>query len=336
MDSLPPQVSFPETPADNDCPNCRATNARAVYAVDSIPIHSCVLLDSSEEARAFPVGDMRWAYCPDCTFLFNDAFEPALIDYSSDYEETQGFSRTFSTWLEGVATDLIARYDLTGKRIVEIGCGRGDFLELICRLGDNTGVGVDPSETAGRVDHAAGAGLSFLREHFGPQHRDLEADAIVCRHTLEHIHDPRALLESVRAAIGDEGIVFFEVPDVGRQLDEGAFWDIYYEHCSYFSEASLRHLFESSGFTVVRIEKVYAGQYLQIAARPTAKGRPPAARSVDASIRAHWASAVATFSRNCESALGNWNRFLQERLVDHESAVLWGSGSKATGFLTTL
>ncbi|MFT5477153.1 MAG: hypothetical protein ACI8Y8_002497, partial [Planctomycetota bacterium] len=41
-------------------------------------------------------------------------------------------------------------------------------------------------------------------------------------------------------------------------------------------------------------------------------------------------------SRTPATSLGNWNRFLQERLVDHESAVLWGSGSKATGFLTTL
>jgi len=334
MNFLPPQVSFPEAPAGRACPCCGGANARAIYAVSGIPIHSCVLLDSSEAARAFPTGDMCWSCCPDCTFLFNDRFDPALIDYSSDYEETQGFSPTFSTWLEGIATDLIERNGLTGKRIVEIGCGRGDFLELVCRLGDNVGIGVDPSETAGRVDHGVGRGLTFLREPFSRDHRQLKADAIICRHTLEHIHDPRALLEAVRHGIGEEGTVFFEVPDVERQVAEGAFWDIYYEHCSYFSDASLRHLFESSGFVVERIERVYAEQYLQITARPAAPGAGPA--PIDEARRAGWDSAVATFARTCESALVTWDRFRQARLQDHEKAVLWGSGSKATGFLTTL
>lgn len=325
------------------CPNCGCVETRTVYGVRRIPIHSCVLLEDAQAARSFPTGDLSWTFCESCTFLFNADFDPARMDYSSDYEETQGFSGTFTRWLEGVGRALIERYDLRGKRILEIGCGRGDFLELVARLGDAEGIGVDPSATAGRVDHSAGRGLRFLQEEFGPEHAGLAPDAIVCRHTLEHLRPARELLANVHAALmsqrgADEGgIAFFEVPDVERQLVEGAFWDVYYEHCAYYGEASLRALFEASGFRVEALERVYGDQYLQIAARavPT-PGGPRAPRVEDPATRERWRSLVQGFAESCEGAIGTWNAFRSARGADRERVVLWGSGSKATGFLSTL
>ena len=43
-------------------------------------------------------------------------------------------------------------------------------------------------------------------------------------------------------------MVFFELPDTERVLTEAAFWDIYYEHCSYFTPGSLARLFRRTGF----------------------------------------------------------------------------------------
>ncbi len=36
------------------CRSCGSKAVRAVYRASSIPVHSCVLLDSAAEARAFP------------------------------------------------------------------------------------------------------------------------------------------------------------------------------------------------------------------------------------------------------------------------------------------
>ena len=344
MTELPERVSFPALSArtgdgppatTRPCPNCESTGTEVVYEVAPVPIHSCVLLESQAAATAFPTGRVRWAWCPACTFLFNAAFDPAAIDYSEDYEETQGYSGTFTRWLEGVVDGLAARHALAGKRVVEIGCGRGDFLELLCRRTGAEGIGIDPSSTAGRVDHGAGRGLRFLREDFGPQHAELGADAIVCRHTLEHLFDARGLLGDVRAALGPGGIAFFEVPDVDRQLAEGAFWDIYYEHCAYYGEASLRAVFESTGFEVLALERVYGDQYLQITARP-AEAPPPAPVQPSEPVRDRVAAAVEAFARTCEASLSTWNAFRRARAEDGTRVVLWGSGSKATGFLTTL
>ncbi len=48
-----------------------------------------------------------------------------------------------------------------------------------------------------------------------------------------------------------------------------AFWDVYYEHCSYFSLGSLARLFRSTGFEVTGLHVEYDDQYLLVEARPS-------------------------------------------------------------------
>jgi hypothetical protein len=97
--------------------------------------------------------------------------------------------------------------------------------------------------------------------------------------TLEHIGQTQRFLTSVRmVANRSDSVIFFQVPDMHRILKEGAFWDIYYEHCSYFSKTSLTHLFTGTGFAVQRIWIGYDGQYLMIVACPMAPGFASQAR----------------------------------------------------------
>ncbi|MCZ7663017.1 MAG: class I SAM-dependent methyltransferase [Thermoleophilia bacterium] len=115
-------------------------------------MHSCVLVDSREAALAFPQGDIRLELCGSCGFVQNSAFDPGLIDYFQEYEETQGYSATFEAFARGLAAALVARHDLRGKEILEIGCGKGEFLALLCELGGNRGLGSTlPTSLGGRV-----------------------------------------------------------------------------------------------------------------------------------------------------------------------------------------
>ena len=83
-------------------------------------------------------------------------------------------------------------------------------------------------------------------------------------------------MAQVRAAIGDrtDTVVLFELPDVLRVLRDAAFWDVYYEHCSYFSPGSLARLFRLTGFEVLRLEMDYDDQYILLEAKPVPAGAP--------------------------------------------------------------
>ena len=78
------------------CPSCGGQHLSEIYRLEAIPVQSCILLDTPEEARDFPRAQLRLMFCDDCGFVFNADFNLALVDYASTTEESQHFSGTFN------------------------------------------------------------------------------------------------------------------------------------------------------------------------------------------------------------------------------------------------
>jgi SAM-dependent methyltransferase len=313
------------------CPNCLASDrCRPFYEVPAVPTNSCLLVEDRAEALRFPTADIVLAVCHACGFVYNAAWRPERTIYSDRYEETQGFSATFNAFNRSLAEDLVAAYDIRGKTVLEIGCGKGEFLSLICELGGNRGIGYDPSFVPAR--QRPDQTVRFVREFFTEETKEIAPDLLCCKMTLEHIGPTRRFLDVARSATDDrKSVVFFQVPDVTRILQEGAFWDVYYEHCSYFSAASLERLFAGAGFAVERIWTGYDGQYLMIVARPADRGDAADTDGVAAIVRA--ADGFADATARSRAA---WLRRLRDWAAAGQRTVLWGSGSKAVAFLTSL
>jgi SAM-dependent methyltransferase len=270
--------------------------------VAQVPLHCCQLIESREAALAAPTGQLRLSFCESCGFIQNDAFDPALIDYRESYEDSQAFSPRFQEFARGLAERLINTHGLRGRDVLEIGCGKGDFLALICDLGDNRGLGIDPS--------------------YPP--------------TLEHLPQVRDFVMMVNEGLikSSHSVALFEVPDVTRVLEDLAFWDLYYEHCSYFSPGSLARLFRSCGFEVLRVAREYDDQYVLLDAR---RGEPETGkRFAEEDDLERLSAAVGRFTREIPPYLEDWQQRLASSSKRGVKTVLWGAGSKAVGFLSTL
>ena len=313
------------------CRSCGAPGMSVFYEMKGVPVHSCLLLNDQGEALNFPKRDIALGFCENCGFIQNLIFDPAMLRYSSAYEEQQSFSPRFNAFAEELAQDLIQRYGLRGKDIVEIGCGKGDFLVLMCKLGANRGAGIDPSYIPQRVE---AENVEFIQDFYGERYANLTGDLVCCRHTLEHIPDTYDFMQTVRRSVGDrrECVIFFEVPDVGRVLREIAFWDIYYEHCSYFTLGSLARLFRKTDFNVIRLAKAFDDQYLLLDARP-GKGsvRLKEVEDLDELRRD-----VEYFAANYAARLGEWRERIEQIRRKRQRAAIWASGSKCVSFLSTL
>ena len=316
------------------CPNCRSTGCcHPFYEVRRVPTNSCLLVEDRTRALSFPTGDIVLAVCSGCAFIFNAAWDPQCTVYSDQYEETQGFSPTFNSFNRAIAEELISSYDIRGKTVLEIGCGKGEFLSLICELGDNRGIGYDPSFVPAR--QRSDQDVRFVREFFPGSTNEVAPDLLCCKMTLEHIGQTHRFLASIRSVANrEDSVIFFQVPDVGRILNEGAFWDVYYEHCSYFSAASLKRLFTGTGFAVQRVWTGYDGQYLMILTSPAEHGSdvsPGDEDDVAAIIRSS-----GTFAAASARSRAAWLSRLRNWAAAGRRTVLWGSGSKAVALLTTL
>ena len=316
------------------CPNCASSGrCRPFYEVKRVPTNSCLLIENRTRAMEFPTGDIVLSVCSGCAFIFNAAWNSELTIYSDQYEETQGFSATFNAFNRTIAEELVSSYDIRGKTVLEIGCGKGEFLNLICEVGGNRGLGYDPSFVPARAPSKQD--VRFVREFFTEETREIAPDLLCCKMTLEHIGQTHRFLRSVRTVANEQdSLVFFQVPNVDRILTEGAFWDIYYEHCSYFSATSLENLFIRTGFAVKRIWTGYGDQYLMILASPTENGIG-IARGDEAGV-ATIIDMCADFTAAAARSRAAWLGRLRNWAAAGQRTVLWGSGSKAVAFLTTL
>src|SRR5918992_5375662 len=108
-----------------------------------MPVLANVLWPTRVEALAAPRGDMRLTYCERCGALRNADFDAELVRYSPSYENSLHFSPSFDDWARGLAARLVNDYDIRGKQVVDVGCGAGDFVRLLCDEGGNRGVGYD-------------------------------------------------------------------------------------------------------------------------------------------------------------------------------------------------
>ncbi|MBC8289989.1 MAG: methyltransferase domain-containing protein [Planctomycetes bacterium] len=322
-------------PELTSCPNCGGSGLRPFYSADQIPCHSVLLMETYEQAVNYPRADLRLSFCESCGFITNKFFDVSHNDYSQSYEETQHFSARFNSFAHGLVRRLIDQYDIRKKRVVEIGCGKGEFLGLLCELGDNRGVGIDPGCRPERFPPEWASRIDVIQELYSAEWAHLKADVICCRHTLEHIGPTQKFLQTIRDSIGDQDdtLVFFEVPDIRIVLEETRFWDVYYEHCSYFSLGSLARLFRSCHFEIVELQRDFDDQYALIVARPTASTTSPQLPEED--DLKDLSRLVSQFEIASQATIRSWQSRLREVHAAGWQVAVWGAGSKCVSFLTT-
>jgi SAM-dependent methyltransferase len=318
------------------CLACGSDALSAFYEQLRVPVHSCLLVDDREEALRFPTGDIELAFCDDCGFIMNVAFDRSVHDYSSRYEETQQFSPRFQNFARDLARRWIDRYHLQGRHCFEIGCGKGSFLEELCAHGADRGTGIDPSFRADRVE--AKSNMTFVADFYDERYGPIDADAVICRHTLEHIPDVADFMRTVRTGIGDalDTAVLWEVPDVTRVLADTAFWDVYYEHCSYFGPGSLAALFARTGFDIVECFTDFDDQYLVLEARPARAPSTALPRRQWVADHQHLRELTRGFAAAVDARMRTWRSDLDEACRRGERVVIWGAGSKGVSYLTAL
>lgn len=319
---------------NQNCPNCESDKLESFYRVSGIPVHSVMLMESPEEAVNFPKRNLELVYCHNCGFIHNVIFDPEIQEYNAKCEETQGFSGTFNKFHKELAVRLIAKHDLHNKKVLEIGCGKGDFIAMLCELGNNIGYGFDPAFVTERNPDKLG-NVEFVRDLYSKKYSNYKADFVCCKMTLEHIPDTLAFMRTVRAAIGEEmeTIIFFQIPEAGRVMKDLGFWDVYYEHCSYFSSVSLVYLFRRAGFHVLEIGTEYDDQYLTIEAKPAQNEETD--EQIDINIL-EIRELFDLFKFNIQEILDKWKSLLQTYVKDGKKITIWGGGSKAVAFMTTL
>lgn len=271
--------------------------------LQDVPVYQNKMFGSEAAARACPRGDIVLAQDRHGGLVRNIMFDAALIHYDSSYQNEQTLSVAFRAHVEHVLERIGRHFSAMG--ILEIGCGKGAFLDLL-RAAGHDARGIDPAYE--------GDSPYIVRRHF-ESGLGIRADAIVMRHVLEHIPSPVAFLQQVCEANGGIGRIYIEVPCLDWILDRRAWFDVFYEHVNYFRLDDFARMFGS----VIESGHLFGGQYIYAVA-DLASLRDPAS----APGTAKTAALPADFFAHLDRCAGE--------VRASSACALWGAAAKGVMF----
>lgn len=313
-----------------ECPGCGGSRLEAGWAQEKVPVMNTTLFQHAEDARQVYLGDIRLHQCRSCGLIFNAAFCPWDVTYGPQYEETQHYSAGYSCFEEELVQEIVRTCELRNGVVVDIGCGKGEFLRRLCRVGSNRGIGIDPSARPERLPKGELSQIRLEQRFYVPGEQLSKADLVCLKMTLEHLAEPYHFLKGLCVSLAENAVpLFVQVPNAAEVLESGAFWDVYYEHCNYFTTSSLRSLIQRAGFSIERVWTVFNNQYICMIAHPVGvdlNGAVPEP-SLEANV-------FSDYGKLAESRLEYWRETFDRCLADGIAIWLWGGGSKAVSFVS--
>lgn len=191
--------------------------------------------------------------CRDCGLV---QFDTSPVSYYRDVIRAGGTTSTMVKLRQTQYAEFIERFDLKGKKILEVGCGQGEFLSIL-DVFEVHAVGI---EHAPHLVEKAKAKGSEVYEAFAEDENTVlpgaPYDAFVQFNFIEHQPNPNAMIQCVYRNLTEDGVGLVTVPSLEYILQYNGYYELIRDHIAYYSENTLRFLFEKNGFEIVACELV--------------------------------------------------------------------------------
>lgn len=269
---------------------------RTLYEQTNFPVLQNRVYETREAAINCVRGDIHIVEDHATGLIYNAAFRSELMVYDANYNNEQGLSAFFQTHL-GTVAGIIER-DLGRERLVEVGCGKGFFFEMLLADGFDV-TGFDPTYE--------GNNPRIVKEYFRPGVMQ-PSRALILRHVLEHVPDPYDFLCQLRDANGGSGLVYIEVPCFDWICENRAWFDIFYEHVNYFRMADFEKMFGR----LVSSGRLFGNQYLYVVGDLATLTRPKFTKETTIQFPSHFLEVLNS--------------------AEQSRALVWGGASKGVIF----
>jgi SAM-dependent methyltransferase len=281
-------------------------------------------------------GDLTLRHCRSCSHIWNQSLDPTKLGFDENYNISLYHSPVYRGYVERSIARLNSRYQLRGKTVVEIGCGKGDYLRMLVGAGIGRAIGFDPTFVDRAFTEEEREHITVFRKYYSRDTGDFRPDLVACRSVLQYMLQPREFVASVRQSLGDhvDTVTYFEVPNGAEVFREKRIWHLMYEVGCFFSAASLARLFRECGFEILDICEGLDGACLEIEARPAVQSA--IGHSENTKIIADVAEQVEAFPTIYSDLIQKWGARFEMYRRTGKRVVLWAAGMRAISLLVNV
>jgi 2-polyprenyl-3-methyl-5-hydroxy-6-metoxy-1,4-benzoquinol methylase len=229
-------------------------------------------------AQAFPDADslegdkgvdLEVCQCSACGLVQLNG-EP--VSYYRDVIRSAAVSPEMKEFRERQFRGFVERFGLQGKKVIEIGCGRGEYLSIIHQCGVRA-YGVEHLKSS--VEQCTAAGLAVACGFVeGGDYRldDAPFDAFFILNFLEHLPRPTATLAGIANLLAPEAVGLVEVPNFDMVLRTKLFAEFIADHLFYFTKETLSTTLRLGGFEVLDCTEVWHDYMISAIVKKMGKG----------------------------------------------------------------
>ena len=213
--------------------------------------------------------------------------------------------------------ELLNTFDLKGKKILEVGCGKGEFLK-IWKGYDVHAVGIEYDQEL--VDRANREGMEVYKAYADDESTKLPRapyDAFVQFNFLEHQPYPNDMVKCIYNNLTEDGVGLVTVPSLEYILKYDGYYELIKDHIAYYSEESLKFLFQKNGFEIVDCHTVN---------RDTHSIMVKKRKKVD----------VSAWAENFDSLKAELHAYADSYIAEGKKVAVWGASHQGFTLIPSL
>jgi len=254
----------------NDAPTNKVQACRAcggsffppLLRLEDMPGGAQAFVDSIADAGA--AADLEICECSCCGLV---QLSNTPVPYYKDVIRASAVSAEMTAFRRRQFATLVERFSLHGKKVLEAGCGRGEFLSLIQECGV-AAYGIEHAREA--VECCRSRGLNVIEGFIPGETAALQGgpfDAFAILNFLEHLPQPVTALRQIANLLMPGGIGLVEVPNSATIFDNDIFSEFIGDHLMYFTRDTFTRMLGLSGFEVLECGEVWHNSILSAVVR---------------------------------------------------------------------